>query len=268
MKKVSVFLCLMLSLVCLNTLSVKANQIALAGDSVDVGEELRNELQVKSSDNVIRIYNTSILISFAKHDGIDEILAGPDMLETFYAVKSSDDIWTYRREIDNSFVVIETDFVNDQALDACLSGEAVNYISSDVEVYNVFYLSGETCYTGTAIYYITNKGDYVHYFGGQHCTGEFLMPAEVFYELQEAIEEEISKNPYKNAGSYSNWNLSVYNLKSDAFDLSAESPFKKLKEEAKRQEQRMLWNGVSAGACLVTAGMVFAVIRKRKTKTE
>ena len=45
----------------------------------------------------------------------------------------------------------------------CKSSEVITYIASDVEVYNTYYLSAETYRMGSALYYKTNKGDYVYY---------------------------------------------------------------------------------------------------------
>lgn len=274
MKRTGVFLCLIIFIICTIMLPAKADEIIRPGDSLNIkediiiDEEVSCDYQIQPTDRVVRVYNTDLRSGFTENDTIDEVLASSDVLQIYYVVKAQDGTWTclMDADADDDFDIVEMEFVNYQALDACLSGEIVSRIALNAQVYNTYYLSGETMYEGTAIYYITDKGEYVHYFGGKHCIGEFLMPAKEFWELNKTIKEELSKNPYGNGGSGSKWDLPVYDLKSDAFDLNAESPFKEMQEDARNE--RLLWICISAGVCLAAAGVLFTMIRKRKTKTE
>ena len=73
------------------------------------------------------------------------------------------------------------------------------YISPDVKVENVYYLSGETNHMGTAIYYRTNLGDYVYY--NHYSIGEKLFPIEKFCKYQKAISAELANNPNDNGSN-------------------------------------------------------------------
>ena len=270
MKKTISFLCLILSFVSLTIFSANARGNASVEDSLFINEDIRSKLQVQDTDEIVLAYSMGLRYAFTKCTSINEVLTSNEVFGIYYAVKSQDGTWTYRVENDKNFEMVEMQFVNHQALDACLSGEIVSRIAPDAQVYNTYYLSGESGHMGTAIYYITDKGEYVHFFGGKDCVGEFLMPAEAFWELQTILKKAASENeaklPLAAGGADGDWDLSVYDLKSDAFDLNAESPFKERQEDARNE--RLLWICISAGVCLAASGVLFTVIRKRKTKTE
>lgn len=77
---------------------------------------------------------------------------------------------------------------------------------------------------GTAVYYKTNKGDYVYF---NHLSiGEYLFPIEAFCAYQRAILDEALQYPDRvGSVSYSQvWDLSPYDFKADTFNLHAEIP--------------------------------------------
>lgn len=235
-------------------------------DSLHLKKDIKKSFQTSPSDAVIHFYHVSMPSAFLEIKDIEEILESDAMIQDYCATKIPDGTWIVQAKIDGRIKPVEM-LENTHALDACLSGDTVKNIASDVEVYNTYYLSGEASHMGTVIYYETNKGDYVHYFGGKYTPGEFLLPVGVFRELHTAIQEEFSKNPPDN-NIEKKWDLSAYKLNSDTFDLNAKSPWQKQEEDAQKQKQLLLWIGIPAGACLLVAGTVLAVIRHRKPKTK
>ena len=264
-------MCLILFVIGIATLSAKAEEIVWQRDSLNIrediiiDEEVGYNYQIQPTDKVIRVYNISISWAFTEeYDSIEAVLAGREVLGIYYIVKSQDGTWTKLVDLgdDNDLDIVEMEFVDYQALDACLSGEIVSRIAPDVQVYNTYYLSGETMYKGTAIYYVTDKGEYVHYFGGIGCIGEYLMPVEVFREVQKAIRE-VDQNPYVVRGS---WDLSAYKIGSDTFNLNAEFPELKNDVLTLKIIKDYFWVGIPAGVCLLMVGIMFFVIHRRKKR--
>lgn len=192
-------------------------------DSKIISDDVIDKLNAKDSDEVLKIYNVPITFAFAEYQDIDSILMSQEVLEEYYAVKT-DDTYTYQIEEYGVFVPINLNNLSTQAMQMCETGEVTANIAADVIVYNTYYLSGESSHMGTAIYYKTNKGDYVYF--NHSSIGEYLFPIEAFCAYQRAILDEASQYPDRvGSASYSQvWDLSPYDFKSDSFNLDAEIP--------------------------------------------
>lgn len=232
-------------------------------DALQLQEDLKKLCKTCPTDAVIQLFQVSLPDAFSTRAGIERILESDNVVGHYVATKISDGTWIYPEKGEDGIIYVERS-ENTAAMNACLSGDVVKNIGSDVKIRNRYYLSAEAFRMGSAIYYETDKGDYVHYFGGQHCIGEFLFPAEIFRELQTAIHEAIAQDPDAAGDAKSRWDLTAFELNAETFDLNAESPFKEKQEDTGNGKQ-LLWIGISVGVCLVAAGAVFAVIRKRKS---
>lgn len=223
LKKVILF-SLMLGMFFNASVGVYAEENLIATeDSKLISDDVLDMLNVQDSAEVLRIYNVPITFVFSEFEDIDSILMSPEVLGEYYAVKSSDNTYTYLIEEYGAFVPLNVIRTNVQAMQACETGEVTVYIATDVIVYNTYLLSGESSHMGTAIYYKTNKGDYVYFIHSS--IGEYLFPIEAFCAYQRAILDEASQYPDRVGVSYSQiWDLSPYDFRSDSFNLNAEIP--------------------------------------------
>ena len=261
MKKIIAILCAVCAVFLLGVQTVCAQTVSTAKDSVNIDENTKNKLQLQTTDQVVQVYNTAIYFAFSEYDNVDEILASDEILGSYFIIKSANDEFISKSKIEDNYVSREPEFLNTKAMLTCMTGKATKYISSDVIVYNTYYLSGETSHMGTAIYYKTNKGDYVYY--NHYKIGERLFPAEAFYAYQKAIINELSQYPDLEGdidiGEI--WDLSAYDFNSDTFDLFAPYPGQKV--ESKFPYHIVIPIGVVLLAAVATLGVV--LYRKKKT---
>ena len=187
-----------------------------------------------------------------------------------YAFKSSRGEYTYKIERGDEFDSIEKIYIDKDAMQMLQSGEVTKFIAPDVVVYNVYYLDGYGNQTGTAIYYNTNKGDFVYYCC--YAVGECLLTLDAFCAYSKAVWDGANGYSY----DFDAWDLSVYDFRSEGFDLYAEYPVGEkdaqsdvddvadpydLKEDGK-------WIILSIGAFLLVAGIAASTIiwHRRKIK--
>ena len=196
-----------------------------AEDSKLVSDEIVSKIDPTGNGTVFRIYSISLRFGFAYYNNIDEILASSYLLEVLYAKKSNGE-YTYWRYKDNECKQTNRTKVNSRVIKMFETNEVIGYIGSDVIVYNTYYLSGETSHRGSAIYYKTNKGDYVYYH--HSAEGEKLFPVKAFCAYQKAILNESIQNqsPGLVGGTIGGevWDLSPYDFRSDTFNLNAPIP--------------------------------------------
>ena len=223
LKKVIIVL-LILGALLSSSIGVYAEEnLIVTEDSKIISDAVIDKLNVKDSDEVLRIYNVPITFVFAEYQDIDSILMSQEVLEEYYAVKT-DDAYTYQIQENDVFAPISLNNLSAQAMQMCETGEVTASIATDVIVNNTYYLSGESSHMGTAIYYKTNKGDYVYFIHSS--IGEYLFPIEAFCAYQRAILDEASQYPDRvGSASYSQvWDLSPYDFRSASFNLNAEIP--------------------------------------------
>ena len=152
---------------------------------------------VKDFKNIMRCYNVGIRLAFTESSNIDDVLAGKYMLEKYYVVEYEDGSKKFYNENLEELKSIST--IPEKAWNTFFDRDFVtNHISPD-GAEDVYFLSGESNMMGTAIYYKTNKGDYVYYC--DHHVGEALFPSEEFFKYQKALSEEYAKHPNDNGGA-------------------------------------------------------------------
>jgi len=166
---------------------------------------------VKDFKSIMRYYNVPVRFVFSEYDNIDDILASAYATKKYYVVEQQDgtlqcynehlkEMKSNRQTIKNGETVnLSYLDIPEKAFERFDDPDFVKkYISPDVNIENVYYLSGESSHMGTAIYYRTDKGDYVYY--NHYSIGEKLFPIEKFCKYPKAISAELAKNPNDNGG--------------------------------------------------------------------
>ena len=164
---------------------------------------------VQDFKSIMRYYNVPVRFVFKEYDNIDDILASAYATKKYYVVKQHDgtlqcynehlkEMKSNRQTIKNGeTLTLPYLDIPEKAFERFNDPDFVkNYISPDVNVENVYYLSGESSHMGTAIYYRTDKGDYVYY--NHYSIGEKLFPIEDFCKYQKAISDELAKHSDEN----------------------------------------------------------------------
>lgn len=225
MKKFSI-IGIIIALVLSMSMAVLATEEVLdsvgRSDSLKVSAEIKQKLGIEVSENVVKIYNISIHTAFASVQSIDELLEKEGLvLSEYYAIKSIDGMLKYRSIVENNPVDLSDVQTNQKAMKAFQDNTVISKISSDIKVYEIYYLSGETSYSGTAIYYKTNKGDFVYYIHYAIGGSEYLFPITDFCEYQKTIYNERAKYADLDGGVDISqlWDLSKYDIHSTNFDI-------------------------------------------------
>jgi hypothetical protein len=205
--------------------SENLNSNAIGEDSLSISEEIKEHFRVyetysdentkpelrlvKDFKSIMRYYNVPIRFVFSEYDNIDDIPASIYKADKYYVVEQQDGtLQCYdeylkelksNRQIEKNGEMIDLPYLDipEKAFERFNDPDFVKkYISPDVKVENVYYLSGESNHMGTAIYYRTNLGDYVYY--NHYSIGEKLFPIEKFCKYQKAISAELANNPNDN----------------------------------------------------------------------
>ncbi len=270
MKKGIVMLCLLLITIAVMPLMVNAEEIMRKEDSTKISEEIKNQLALQKDEEVIRIYNIPLRFAFTEYSNINEVLASNEVLQIYYAVKSTNELLVYKEIYDGGCREYEIYSRNQKAMNAFENDNIIEKISSDIIVYNTYYLSGESSHMGTAIYYVTNKGDYVYYNYYELGEGEYLFPIDAFCKYQKAIIDEYAKYPDRDGGISIDqlWDLSPYDINSKSFNPNAKIQLGKGNDVASSDNTNkfLLWGGISLGIVLLAAGLVCGGIYLHKKK--
>ena len=162
-------------------------------------------------------------------------------------------------------------------------GDAIRSISPDIIIRSVYFLSGKAHYTGSAIFYKTNLGNYVYFSdNASAATNNLLFSEDAFWEYQEAYYATKNSMADGGAGSSDLWDLSAYDYHSPNFNPNA--PFPKMDTPSpdtvpnttsptfgptgptkNATDPLLLWGGISTGAVLLVGVTVFCIIRRKRT---
>lgn len=242
-------------------------------DSSKISAEVKQQLGVKASERVIKMYNVSLHGVFNQINSIDELFETKGLiLEEYYAVQSSDGTLSYKKIADNSIVELNSRSISQEAITAFQDNTVTAKISPDIEVYESYYLSGEACHTGTAIYYKTNKGDFVYYNYYAIGNSEYLFPIKDFCEYQREICAELQKYPDSFGGADISqlWDLTKYDIHSTAFDLNVNAQQPTVVDGANPSQsdnlKNITWGIAIAGIVLAAAVGVYIGVRAHKRK--
>lgn len=254
---------LMISSLCISTISVYAASAETPLlpsenlDSIKLTEKEKNDLQIKSSDTAIRMYNSMYTPFFAEGMSIDEILTHNSM-SYIYMIKSITGKIRYMHywrdgntyKITNGIPIDWSDFYR-----YAVTPHLV--LDSTIQVKAVYCLHGEANYDGAYIYYVTNQGDYILYREYASADAQYLIPVQELYGIAKKV---VDSN--KETGDELLYGGSP--VITELCDLSAyQVPFQT--EEA----TSFPWGWVAAGAAgvLMIGGTAIALLYKKKKKT-
>ncbi len=288
MKRIMVILCLLLTIIAVMPLTIHAEETMKKEELISkitensagmneysskyVSKEILNILDTEGSNNVVKIYNIPIVYAFSEYGGIDEIMKSKHVLQTLYAIVSNKNVLSVQSITDDmkSVKMNDEQYICDaETLSAFLNQKGLDKISSDITVKNVYYLWGESNHQGTALYYETNKGDYVYY--KYYLTGgkEYLFPAADLFELMKAVYGKMDADtPPGGINIGGVWDLSPYDINANTFNRNAKIPIgnDNAVTASDNTNKYLLWGGISLCIVLLAVGLVFGGIYLRKKK--
>ena len=170
--------------------------------ALQIDDSVKSALGVGENEQVIRFYNISTERACSQYGTIEEVLASDYVLQAHYAVINDDGIKVYR--VDENSNVDEISygirFTENETMSVLLNNTVLEQFPQGAKVLDVYYLWGENNYAGSALYYRTDKGDFVYYnyFLTYAVLGKeqtFFTKAE-FFDLMRAIDEyESTQDP-------------------------------------------------------------------------
>lgn len=136
--------------------------------AIQIDDSIKSALGVGDNERVIRVHNVPIVYAFSTYtyDTIEAVLESDYVSQTIYAVVKGDEIRTLYSFADDGRVVEMTDSsiaLDSETLSVLLSDGASEQLPKGAKVLDVYYLWGQAMHQGSALYYITNKGDFVYY---------------------------------------------------------------------------------------------------------
>ena len=170
--------------------------------ALQIDDSVKSTLGVGENEQVIRFYNISTERACSQYGTIEEVLASDYVLQAHYAVINDDGIKVYR--VDENSNVDEISygirFTENETMSVLLNNTVLEQFPQGAKILDVYYLWGENNYAGSALYYRTDKGDFVYYnyFLTYAVLGKeqtFFTKAE-FFDLMRAIDEyESTQDP-------------------------------------------------------------------------
>ncbi len=267
MKKLITLLCVLLVLaVC----SVEA--FAESGNGADrlgeysaasVGETVLQQLNAKDGDTVLKTYNCGVVTTFGNYPSVEDVLLNGRYLQIIYAVKrkgAAENDWSFYSYYDGELVRM---YDNDSSFTGVIP--VLKYLKDDdfvkettgaKVVINKFLFFNPTMHQGTAIYYQTDKGDYVYY--NRSNTGNYLFTAERFFAIVGEAYSKMGPDVPPGGGDYlAGVDLSAYDMDSPDFKLGSQS-----------DPGTAVWvAAVCAVIAAAAAAFVIFAIKKRKAKS-
>ena len=170
--------------------------------AIEIDDSVKSALGVGENEQVIRFYNISTERACSQYGTIEEVLASDYVLQAHYAVINDDGIKVYRVDENSNVDEIRDGirFTENETVSVLLNNTVLEQFPQGAKVLDVYYLWGENNYAGSALYYRTDKGDFVYYnyFLTYAVLGKeqtFFTKAE-FFDLMRAIDEyESTQDP-------------------------------------------------------------------------
>ena len=159
-------------------------------DSLSISHSQRELLSENPDNTIIRIYEGDYRKAFREKASIEDIIQEPYTASTNYIVFSDESLTTKSP----SNVVIKDDSqlysVYIYSRDVAQQDDILSVLGEDVKAEKTYYLANIDRLSGLYIYYETNVGDFVYYCAyTREDAAEYLFPLDVFYVLQEDLEE-------------------------------------------------------------------------------
>lgn len=275
MKKV--IACILLFLLVCSAGSVHAQEpAAQVEDSMTVSDEIREQIGAEPTEQVIKIFLSCSFEPFTSYDNAEEIAAAAAKKDCYvYVVYRSITNYSCFYQYRGSLQPRPMEGVHRPTLEMCITGEVMQTIDPNVEIYRTYYFGGEDAHCHPTILFCTSVGDYVYCY-----YSKLLMPLDSYCVLQrERLQEFIRTNrKYGSPVFLKVWDLSVYNYTSPNFDPDADihtvlansridTPATPAAPDPVTDEspKQPWWPWIAAGAGgLCVAGVVIFLICRRK----
>ncbi len=209
---------------------------------------------IGASENAtaLRIFSFNPVTDFSEHTDIDEILTSGEKIYSLIAVTEDGRIFKFWQRTEKSPTYLTTHAYqpDSEAIDFYLNADLQEYLGSNTVVNHVYFLDGSTL--GTAIYYRTNKGDYVYF--NHDDISPCLFSAKAFSAYMDFVRV-ISFDSLR----FDIWDLSSYELGSPFFNPNA-NRFPKLPDN--------FWFILSMSMLLLIAAVILIItlIYRKKVK--
>jgi hypothetical protein len=163
--------------------------------ALQIDDSVKSALGVGENEQVIRFYNISTERACSQYGTIEEVLASDYVLQAHYAVINDDGIKVYRVDENSNVDEIRYGirFTENETMSVLLNNTVLEQFPQGAKVLDVYYLWGENNYAGSALYYRTDKGDFVYYnyfltyavLGKQ----QTFFTKDEFFDLMRAIDD-------------------------------------------------------------------------------
>ncbi len=140
---------------------------------------------------VFRAYNLSVNAVFSKYNNIQDALSSSHAQYPKIIWATEDGIVKYYNEQKMQSMPTPYFKISSKTIQEFKTQNPLKKISDDITVKTMYVMYGAIHHEGDAIYYETDKGNYVYYVG--HGFGELLMPMKDFCELQKATRKKLRK---------------------------------------------------------------------------
>lgn len=267
MKKFTIFLCalLVLSVCSLNAFAQGENETDPLSEysATSVSKSVMKKLGVSDGDTVLKTYNCGVVFAFGMYPSVEDVLLNGRYLQVIYAVSkkgAAENDWsfysTYNGEMVRMYDSDSTFLGVIPTLKYLKSDDYIKETTGAKEVINKFLFFNPTMHQGTAIYYQTDKGDYVYY--NRSNTGNYLFTAERFFDIVGEAFSKMGPDVPPGGGNYmATVDLSAYDMDSPDFKLESQS-----------NSGTAVWVAVvCAVIAAAAAAFVIFAIKKRKAKS-
>jgi len=259
MKRTLALLIALLLLAALPLSATAAEEPAIVNDSTYVNSVIRSQIGISEDTMALRIFQVNML-SFADSSDVYDVL--PVTWRSSAIIAASEDGINFKfwnRSVYSPTYFSSAFIVDNVALRFYLDADVTTYLGEDTVVNSVFFLHSIS--TGTAIYYRTNKGNYVyfHHEDIKPC----LFSAEAFSDYMQFVktfqEDDRGNINYKTL-RFDVCYLSPYELGSAYFNPNAKHVIPRVSE--------FFWPIVSVASLVVIAVIIVIIVMVYRKKVK
>ena len=158
--------------------------------AINIDSSIKEEIGVEDDEIVICVHNASFIYAFWKYDNIEEVLKSELILDTYYIVVNKgvvvgtyhcDDIGDPNRINLGNLL-----YDDSETLTVFLNNTIEDQLPQGATVLDVYYLYGRPAHHGSALYYITDMGDFVYY--DYYLTYNLLGKQQTFFTASEFFD--------------------------------------------------------------------------------
>ena len=225
MKKIILLLLILCCMVQAMALNTSATEELNPEDSRYISPEVAEAICEEDTIITIKAYELMLPSDCCDCGSIDEVLSRA--YEIKYIQEYTDGWYVVWNDSNGCYQKIKEgengNRITQHAVQEFKTGEAIMAVSPDITVQEMYYLDSEDSYTGSAIFYRTNLGDYV--FTNLYSVGTHLFTAEVFWEYMEAVDAYNRPHADRDGGpNFDICDLSAYDFRSPDFDPNQPLP--------------------------------------------